>query len=258
MEIDKTLLILLISILAIFYMIYKNVTKDLTVQSYVTTNYMYVFTALLIIIFTNYTMESIGVDIMDLYNRTIPLMLLLFGTLFGILLYPKENQTTKHMFWLGFIILNSILLYPAYKIGKNDNIIWKTLSAIGVMFLSMSYIAHIQPSYTFDKWTPYLFIALFGLLVFRILDLLFGDIGSNSFNKRSWWFSIVSLIVFNLYLIYDTQKIIADGDLLSKSCKGKDHMSCADYPSKSVGLLLDIMNIFTNLTNVLRKKINFD
>jgi FtsH-binding integral membrane protein len=254
MNMDGTSLVIIIGILVLVYMIYMNVTKQLTLKSYVTTNYMYIFGALLIMVFANYLMDKNGYDIMNLYNRILPLVILIFVCLFGILLTPTDSQLVKHLFWLGFIILNSILIYPVYQVAKEDNIIWKIMITMGLMFVGMSYIAYSQPLGEFDKWSPYLFLGLCGLLIFRSLDLLFADYSSKGFENRIWWYSIISIILFSGYLIYDTQKIMKDGVVLSKECIGKDHLECADYPSKSLGIILDLINLFTNFTNAFRKR----
>ena len=53
-----SLLLLLILILVLIYGIYSNVQSPLTVKTYIITNYMYIFTALILFILTNTAMQQ--------------------------------------------------------------------------------------------------------------------------------------------------------------------------------------------------------
>lgn len=246
-------LILVIGILTIVYLIHNNVTKQLTVQSYVTTNYMYIFGALLLMILTNNVMEEKNIDIDDFYGKGLLLLILGLFSLFGVILTSNDHQLIKHLFWLVFILTNSVVIYPMYKIAKDDGVIWKVLITLGVMFIALSYIAYTKPVGYFEEWSPYLFIGLCSVLVFRLLDLVFASPYSRETDNRNWWYSILAIIIFTGYMLYDTQRVVKDGKILNNECVGKDHLVCADYPSRSLALFLDMINLFANVTNVYRK-----
>ena len=92
-----------------------------------------------------------------------------------------------------------------------------------------------KPLTYFDSWEPYLISGLIGIIVSRLFNFIFIFIFidlnySKGFNGRDWIISIFTVVLFNGFLLYDTQKIIKEGIILDKNCVGKDNLSCADYP----------------------------
>ena len=87
---------------------------------------------------------------------------------------------------------------------------------------------------------------LLGLIIFETLDLIFADYSSKNIQKRFWYYSLVGIVLFSGFLVYDTQKKIKEGLLLEKICT--HHLRCADYPTKSLDLFMDILNMFNQLT----------
>jgi FtsH-binding integral membrane protein len=250
MNIDKTCFILVICILTIIYMIYLNVSKELTVKSYVVTNYMYIFTALLLYVLTQHILDKNNFEI----RSHIFIAILTFLVLFGIVLTQQNEQLMIHSLWVIFIVLISILTYSIYKLAKHNNIIWKVLITIGVMFFVMSYIAYTQQPGTFKPWGSYLMMGLLTLIIFELVDLIFANTASQEFSNRIWWYSVITIILFNGFLLYDTQNLVIDGNILEKECRGKNHLNCANYPVKSLDIFLDLLNLFSSTTNIYSNK----
>ena len=242
------LLLILICILVLIFGIYKNVKSQLTVNNYLITNYMYVFTALLIFAMTNMTLEKDPDSVFKVGSRLMPLFILTLVILFGLAFTPQPNQGMKHLLWLGFIILISVTGHPIYMKAKEDQIMTKVLLTLGVIFLSMSYIAYSNQLGFFDGYAPYLMMGLLGLIIFQTLDLVFADYSSTGIKNRFWYYSLIGLVLFSGFLVYDTQKKIKEGLILQKICK--NHFKCADYPTKSLDLFLDVLNMFNQLTIV--------
>lgn len=240
------LLLILICILVLVFGIYKNVQSQLTVSNYVITNYMYIFTAYLLYVLTNMTLEQDPDSVLKVGSRLLPILLLTMILLFALAFTPQPNQGLKHLLWLGFIILMSVMGHPIYMKAKEDKILTKVLLTLGVIFLSMSYVAYSNQLGFFDGYAPYLMMGLLGLIIFQSLDLIFADHSSPNIKNRFWYYSLIGLVLFSGFLVYDTQKKIKEGLLLEKICK--HHLRCADYPTKSLDLFLDILNMFNQLT----------
>jgi FtsH-binding integral membrane protein len=247
-----SLLLIIICILVLIYGIYENVNKQLTVNRYIITNYMYIFVGLLLYLLTNTTLELNSFNFLIIGNKLLPLFILTTVLLFGLMLTPSDNQSIKHLLWVGFIILMSIVGHPIYMLAKEEKIFYKVLITLAILFIGMSYIAYSNKLTIFDGIAPYLLFGLIGLIIFQSLDLLFSDSSSKGLETRFWYYSIFGIILFSGFLIYDTQKIIKVGGLLEKYCKNKNHLSCADYPEKSLSIFLDLLNLFNNLTLVNR------
>jgi hypothetical protein len=75
-------------------------------------------------------------------NKLLPLFILTTILLFGLMLTPYNNQAIKHLLWVGFIILMSIVGYPIYMLAKEEKIFYKVLITLAILFIGMSYIAY--------------------------------------------------------------------------------------------------------------------
>jgi len=243
-----------ITLLLLLIVIYGNVSEQLTLKSYIVTNYMYIFYAFLLIIFLNE--EKIvpeiryGIKLMGLFILTLILITLLHTT-------SKQNQPIKHLIWFIFIVCMATMLKPIFDIAKDENILNMVLIRVGVMFLVMTYFAYSRPISFYDSWYPLLYGGLISLIVSRLMNFVFSDIDSPStgFFSREFVISTIAVFLFNGFLLYDTQKIIKEGIILNFVCKGKDHLSCADYPVKSMSIILDIINLFSSTTSISRRNI---
>jgi FtsH-binding integral membrane protein len=207
-------------------------------------------TALLLFVITNGILEKDQSNVFKIGERLLPLFILVILILFGLFAVPQKNQGLRHLLWLGLIILMSVSGHPIYTLAKENNILNKVLITLGILFISMSYLAYSNRLGFFDGVSPYLFTGLIGLVIFEALDLLFADYNSPGIYNRFWYYSIFGIVLFSGFLIYDTQQIISDGHILEAICKNQNHLVCADYPIKSLSIFLDILNLFNKLTYV--------
>jgi FtsH-binding integral membrane protein len=244
-------IILFILILVIIFCIINYTSNPLTNNIFLLVNYMYILLALLIFILINNIITN-PETIVKLNSRILPLFILTIMSIFGLLLCPSEYQTIKHIVWTGLIILLSIMLQPIYTIAKQQNILSKVIISEGAIIATMSYIAYSNQLDYFNGLFPYLFIGLFGLIIFESFDLLFADYTSPNINTRFWYYSIFGILLFSGFLVYDTQKLIKTGQSLEIECYDKNHLVCADYPSKTLDIILDMINLFSNITSVYR------
>jgi FtsH-binding integral membrane protein len=89
---------------------------------------------------------------------------------------------------------------------------------------------------------PYLFAGLIGLIIARII-LIFMSLGNTSEKVVSTTdivLSWVGTVIFSIYVAYDTQRIKEDARLKEK-----------DYVNSSIGLLLDVVNLFQNVGDLM-------
>ena len=206
---------------------------------------MYVFVAFLLIVLINdqsFAIIDSGVKMMAVFLLALVLIIVLA-------IIPSENQVLKHLVWIAFIAVMAFALAPAIDLAKGQNILPKVLLTVSVMFIAMTYFAYTKPLGYFDSWAPYLFAGLIGVIVAGLSNIIFSDLNSEGFNSRDFIISIVVILLFNGFLLYDTQKIIKEGMVLNTICVGKDNLACADYPEKSMNVILDLMNLFTATTN---------
>jgi FtsH-binding integral membrane protein len=89
---------------------------------------------------------------------------------------------------------------------------------------------------------PYLFAGLIGLIIARII-LIFMSLENTSEKVVSTTdivLSWVGTVIFSIYVAYDTQRIKEDARLKEK-----------DYVNSSIGLLLDVVNLFQNVGDLM-------
>ena len=129
------------------------------------------------------------------------------------------------------------ILYPSYKLSqRNNSFISVILTLIAIMAI-FSAIVYVNPDIISLKWGPTLIAILIGVIIFSVINMLFDK---NYRNPK--WLSYLIIILFIFFVMYDTKKIKID----AKKCKE----STVDYINASLGIVLDIMNLFQNLVLV--------
>lgn len=248
MYISNLSILISISLFALIFMIYTNISKQLSIKSYIATTYMYILFAFLFIIFINE--ENLMPDLK--HNiKFMTLAILSMMLLVSLSYIDPKKQMLKHLIWLSLIGILGVMLNPIYNYAKNENILNKTILTVSAMFFVMTYFAYKKPLSYFDSWKPYLISSLVGIIVSRLANIIFSDLNQPSgFLGRDLIISTITVVLFNSFLLYDTQKIIKEGIFLNKICVGKDNLICADYPVKSMSIILDILNLFTNITRI--------
>ena len=202
-------------------------------DNYILNTYLYLILSWAIVMATNSVLQSNNVALHDLFSGpyTIIFFLMSLGLLMGVYFIPPTMFFTKHLLYIVLIMMMGVFLYPYYINNK------KLFNHVGittlVMLIVLSVISFTFPQLIRGSWGTYLFIGLIGLLIGRIAEIFTGY-GHNE--KRSRIISYISIIIFSLYIMYDTKKIIINAD----NCVNPD------YINESLGLFLDTLNIFQN------------
>ena len=135
------------------------------------------------------------------------IMFVCFIALVGLMLSPLMNQLTKYGVF-------NIVLY----------------TALGI-FLVLSLISYLSPNTLSQGWNTYLVWVLLAIILVRFILP----------HKMRSFISLISLIVFGMFLIYDTQ-------LLER--RASDCKVYYDYIDNILGIFLDIINIFGEIGNL--------
>lgn len=247
--------ILALFALGVIYLIVTGIQLELTPKQYVINTYMYLLLGIII--------SSLVWTILDEYQivnyenpitvmKFIGVAILSFISLFVVLATSKEAYIIKNTAWSVFMICIGLLTYLTYKInvreGNMKNVVISLISIVAVL----SYIAYTQPLETFNSWGKPMLYILGTLIIVECLDLIFGDHKSINFVTRSKIYSWVCILLFSGFILYDTQKILYDANATTELCDSKSQIKCADYPVASLGLFLDIANLFSSLSIISR------
>jgi len=233
-------LIYTFSLLFIFvivsFMIAINSFKDkkFTCSNYILNTYLYIILSLIIV-------SLIVLIIQSYFNNRIKLIGKFYWIFFVIVLLSlmatlyvnPQKIIIKHIFWFIFIFLMGITLYPIYQYTKDNDIFLKTTITCLVIVLSLTFIAFIKPEFISLSWGPVLLVLLIAGIIMRLCDIF---LNKNKNNNWTYYLSYFFVFIFSFLLLYDTKKLQVN----AKTCKDPD------YINESIGIFLDIINIYSN------------
>lgn len=226
--------------LVLSVLIYKNAYQNnvLTCNKYVMNTYLYIALSLMIVSTTVLLLEKY-IDFSQYFNNYsfVALFISTLVFLVSTMFISPENTMLKHLSWLIFIMLIGVSLYPAYKVGKISNMLYPTLITTILLVLGLTMVAFYNPDLISLSWGPALISAL---VVGILLQIILFFTGLETRNWYSLILSYVFIIIFSLLLLYDTKKL----QINSQNCV------IPDYINESIGIFLDIINLFNNILRV--------
>jgi len=246
---NKLIYVLLGLATLIIYIINSNIKEQLSERQYVLNTYLYILLAIIIIALSWSLLDKHPIDISNV-GSFVGLIILTFISLFAIFFIPKSNQILKNLVWTFFISLIGVMSYQAYQFGLENNTLYTTLIELLVIVGILSFIAYTQPIEIFNSWGKPLMWILTGLIIVEAIDLLFFN--RQNLNNRSKIYSWIAVLLFSGFILYDTELIISNGKTITNMCPTKVQLDCADYPVSSLGVILDIVNMFMNISNLNR------
>lgn len=152
-----------------------------------------------------------------------------------ILSYNKPGPI-KYILAATLCVLVGQILAPVVEDAENKKTLREVLASVFGIFVAMTTVGFYD-NRNILGFGPYLFAGLIGLILMRILLLVIGvsDPGSIDFTKTYTLLNWAGTALFSVYIAYDTQVL--------KYRAKKPY----DYVDLSLGLFLDIINLFTNL-----------
>ena len=152
----------------------------------------------------------------------------LFAIIFIII--PTRPGPYKYLLFAAFAFLIGQSLAPTVDKLQARGTLREVLASVAGIFLAMTAVGFLDNQNVLG-FGPYLFAALIGLVVGRLI-LLFTQVGGADVTKANSLLNLFATGLFAVYVAYDTQLI--------KQERNKD------YVNSSMGLFLDIINLFTS------------
>jgi len=235
--------IALISISAIlvittFYLI-LSLKKPLTTELYIKNTYLYILISILLCSSMLLIFEKKDTQVSS--SKLLPLFIINILLLFGI--FANINNLVTHILWILFILSTSYTLVPIFNLTKNNNSLGNTLITLIILVACLIFYSSTVGINKFDSWGSYLGFALLGLIIFECIDLIFSN-DSKNLNSRFKIYSIIAIVLFSAFLLYDSKKIEQHGNeiLLNKNK--------LNYPGETLNIYLDIINLFSSISSV--------
>jgi FtsH-binding integral membrane protein len=155
------------------------------------------------------------------------------------ILMPLEPGPLKYVLAIAFAALLGQILTKFVKKLEDKQTLDDVLITVAGIFLAMSAVGFYD-NQNILGFGVYLFAGLVGLILARIiliLGLLGGAPNMSAINTALSWFGTA---LFTVYVAYDTQRLKEDSRKKKK-----------DYINSSLGLFLDVINLFQNVGDIL-------
>tara|TARA_X000000950_G_scaffold95154_1_gene119910 strand:- start:4783 stop:5361 length:579 start_codon:yes stop_codon:yes gene_type:complete len=147
-----------------------------------------------------------------------------------------NNIILKHLGWLGIVAFLSFGMLPVYLISKSTGIFHSTLFATFGILTILTALAFYKPELISLTWGTGLLVLLIAAIFLRLGLIFLAEPGAQT-NNYQMILSHVIVVLFGFFILYDTKKLQVN----AKTCK------MPDYINESIGLFLDIINVFANL-----------
>ena len=166
--------------------------------------------------------------------------------LFGLIFVQAYLQpgVPKYLVFIVFILLFSQILRPLEERLQQKGLLFEVLvMALGI-FIPMVALGFYD-RFNILNWGNYLFFALIGLIIARIVLYALAITGQYNDQKISTGSKVLSTLAVGLFGLFSTW----DVNLIRE--KAKQCKSNPDYVDSSMGLFLDLINLFTSSADIL-------
>ena len=161
----------------------------------------------------------------------------IFGLLF--MMSATAPGPLKYAMFAAFCYLSGQILASYVERLKDKGTLREVLASVAGIFLAMTIIGFVD-NQNFLGFGGYLFAALIGLILARIA-LFIANLSSPdaiNFKKVNTWVNWFATVLFAIFVAYDTQRL-----------KDKQVQKSKNYVNSSLGLFLDIINLFVSQDN---------
>jgi len=166
------------------------------------------------------------------------LWLSLFGSIgFMLLTFWKRKSYPTNLIFLGvFTALEAYTVSVITSFYESKIVLEALVFTLGI-FIALTLFA-CQTKYDFTSWMPYLFGALWVLVLFGFMAMFFPYT-----SKVELGYGIVGALIFSAYILVDTQLVMR-------------HYHVEEEIAAAISLYLDIINLFLSILRILNSQQN--
>jgi len=154
----------------------------------------------------------------------------------GLTFWKRKSYPTNLLFLAGFTVLEAYSVSVIVSFTDSKIVLEALIFTLGI-FVALSLFA-CQTKYDFTNWMPYLFGALWVLILFGFMAMWFPY---NS--KVELGYGIITALIFSGYILVDTQLIMR-------------HYHVEEEIAAAISLYLDIINLFLAILRILNSQNN--
>lgn len=238
MQLNQQLLLLAILIVIVVLIGYsRSFTNDIpTCDGYITNVYIYILLGLLITAFSilfiakrNYPITNAA----KLISFVVAIVMI-----FVMYAISPQQVLLNHFIWLTFIIALSVSLYGVWRYSTYRGALTNTMLIVLLLVSGLTAVAYIKPDWIQLSWGSTLTIVLMSGILAWVVPLIFGNnVGMSTYCKL---LSAGFVVLFSMLILYDTKLL----RVKAEQC------TYPNYPLDSLGLFLDIVNLYTNVSSL--------
>ncbi len=180
----------------------------------------------------------VGMSMSFAFMAQSPIMssLLMFGAMIGMMfaVTALRNSVWGVVALLGFTFVAGVFLGPILQVAlhlKNGaQLIGLAAGGTGIIFFSLATLATVTKK-DFSFMGKFLFIGLILLIIASLANLFF------QIPAMSLTISSIAVLIFSAYILFDVSRIVHGGE--------------TNYVMATLGLFLNIYNLFINLLSLL-------
>jgi len=228
----NSLIALSITTIVILSSAFKN--KQPTCNRFILNTYAYLL-FMVLFLYTSHLYIIKHLLNTPLLNYFILLFIVNIVLLFRLMYVPAFHPMEKHIYLLAWLLSFALISYPmTINANRMDpNALTEIMGICLSLTLAATGLVVFFPKLVTPAWGLPLFLGITGLIVAQLFSLFL--------NTKSLYVTYFSIALFTMFISYDTQLALS----ASKTCvEGK-----ADYIKYSLGLFLDIVNLFSSLEN---------
>jgi len=148
----------------------------------------------------------------------------------------------NYVFLLVFSVLYGVICGCVAAFYTLPSVLLASGVTAGIFCLLTAYAFTTKTDFT--GMGPYLMAALFGLIMFGFLAMIFSWIWPGMYSMLNTIYACVGAILFSFYIVYDTQLIVG-------GTHKKHQFDIDDYAFAALNLYMDIINLFLMLLSLL-------
>lgn len=162
----------------------------------------------------------------------------LFGAIGFMLLtfWKRKSYPTNLVFLAGFTALEAYSISVITSFYESRIVLQALIFTLGI-FVALTLFA-CQTKYDFTSWMPYLFGALWVLILFGFMAMFFPRTSGLELA-----YGVVAALIFSGYILVDTQLIMR-------------HYHVEEEIAAAISLYLDVINLFLAILRILNSQQN--
>ncbi|KAF1945580.1 transmembrane BAX inhibitor motif-containing protein 4 [Clathrospora elynae] len=154
----------------------------------------------------------------------------------GLTFWKRKSYPMNLLFLAGFTAMEAYSISVIVSFTESKIVLQALVFTLGI-FVALSLFA-CQSKYDFTSWMPYLFGALWVLVLFGFMSAFFPY---NS--KVELGYGVICALIFSGYILVDTQMIMR-------------HYHVEEEIAAAISLYLDVINLFLAILRILNSQNN--